>query len=65
MTQTNFEKVREFNTVFGHPVAEQSNTTIFGQNPHVVKLRNNLIIEEVGELVEAFHDCDVVEMIDA
>ena len=38
---------------------------IFDKNPSVVKLRNNLISEEVGELVEAFQALDVVEMIDA
>lgn len=65
MTQTNYQKVREFNTVFGHPVADTPIIDIFDKNPSVVSLRNNLIREEVGELVEAFQALDVVEMIDA
>lgn len=67
MTQslTNYQKVREFNTVFGHPVADLPVTNIFEKSPNIVKLRNNLIREEYGELIEAFQALDVVEMIDA
>jgi predicted HAD superfamily Cof-like phosphohydrolase len=62
---TNFEKVKQFNSVFGHPVGTEPQTNIFSDSTHIVSLRNNLIREEVSELLEAFGNSDVVEMIDA
>jgi len=62
---SNFEQVKQFNTVFGHPVGAGPQTNIFSESPSTVSLRNNLIREEVSELLEAFANSDVVEMIDA
>ena len=62
---SNFEKVKQFNTVFGHPVGTTHQTNIFSEYPSIVSLRNNLIREEVSELLEAFANSDIVEMIDA
>ena len=62
---SNYEMVKQFNTVFGHDVAETPQKDIFNSNPKIVKLRNNLISEEYGELIEAFNNRDMVEVIDA
>lgn len=62
---TNFLRVKEFNTVFQHPVANSPQKNIFSRTPKIVKLRNNLIIEEVSELLKAFNDRDIIETIDA
>jgi predicted HAD superfamily Cof-like phosphohydrolase len=62
---SNFEKVKQFNTVFGHPVGAELQINIFSESPAIVSLRNNLIREEVSELLEAFANSDIVEMIDA
>ena len=62
---SNFEQVKQFNSVFGHPVPSLPQISIFSEAPNIVSLRNNLIREEVSELLEAFMNSDVVEMIDA
>lgn len=62
---TNYKKVRQFNRTFGHMVSVKPYTTIFNDNPKIVRLRNNLISEEYGELIEAFNNKDIVEVIDA
>ena len=62
---TNFLKVKEFNEVFGHPAPNTKQKDIFETQPTVVKLRNNLINEEFSELLEAFQDKNLVEIVDA
>ena len=64
-TKTNFQKVIEFNDGFGVPVSDSIQTTIFKDNPGLVKLRLDLILEEVRELTDAAREHDIVETIDA
>ena len=66
MTKTNFEKVIDFNTCFDHPVNTTSlELEIFDKQPKLVKLRYDLIQEEVDELNDAVKNNDVIEIIDA
>ena len=65
MNITNFLKVVEFNTAFGHPYCKEKYLDIFDKEPDVVKLRLNLIEEEIGELDEAIKNDDIIEIIDA
>ena len=65
MSQTNYQRVKEFNTVFGHPAPSSKQTDIFKTSSKVVELRNSLIHEEISELKEALENEDVVEVIDA
>lgn len=62
---TNFEKVVEFNETFGVPVSDIPQKDIFVKNPALVKLRMDLIREEVKELEQAISDNDMIETIDA
>lgn len=63
--KTNFEKVNDFNTCFGHFITDQKNTNIFSENPKLVELKFSLINEEVGELRDALIENDIKEIIDA
>ncbi len=63
--QTNFQKVAEFCRTFGHPVESSPVYDVFTSNPELVKLRLALNDEEIKELCEAFHERDLVEVIDA
>ena len=65
MSPTNYQRVKEFNTVFGHPAPQCSQINIFQSSPKIVSLRNSLIKEEITELNEALENEDVVEVIDA
>lgn len=65
MEKTNFEKVVEFNKIFGVPVSKKPQLNIFDKNPKLTKLRFDLIKEEVAELNDAIKDKDFVEVIDA
>lgn len=47
---TNFKRVHEFHTVFGHPAYEKYTTPKYAS---LMKLRLSLILEEFTELVEA------------
>jgi predicted HAD superfamily Cof-like phosphohydrolase len=62
---SNFQMVKQFNQVFGHPAPNNHRLNIFSESPKVVNLRNSLINEEITELKEAIESEDVVEMIDA
>ena len=62
---TNFEKVVEFNSTFGVQVHSRPQCDIFSKNKALVKLRMDLIREEVAELEQAVRDGDMVETIDA
>lgn len=64
-SQTNFDKVCTFNKVFGLPHYEQLQKNVFIENPKLVKLRLDLITEEVKELQEAIENHDMKETIDA
>jgi len=65
-SQTNFTRVSEFHAAFG----EKNNTSaprpnVFDQDPAMVKLRLDLIHEEVQELVEAVQNKDLDGTVDA
>ena len=62
---TNYLMVKQFNQVFGHAAPEEPQTDIFTNSPHIVTLRNSLILEEINELKEALEQEDVIEIIDA
>ena len=62
---TNFEKVKEFSRSFEVLHFDTPQPNIFTQNPDLVKLRLDLIKEEVGELEDAIRDHDMVEVVDA
>lgn len=69
-SNTNFEKVCEFNTSFGLPHFNTLQTSLFTntsipENLKLIKLRIDLCIEEVEELNEAFTDKNFIEVIDA
>lgn len=63
--QTNFEKVGEFHSVFGHPKHDEVQHDVFDKNEKLVKLRIALIREELEELEEACNNHDMVEVADA
>lgn len=62
---SNYEKVLDFNKCFNHFVSENEFRDIFTKEPALVKLKFNLIKEESDELLEAFNNNDIVEIIDA
>ena len=62
---SNFQKVVEFNKTFGVPVYDNIQSEVFTQQPELVKLRLELIREEVQELEEAVKNKDMAETIDA
>jgi predicted HAD superfamily Cof-like phosphohydrolase len=62
---TNFEKVRQFHKVFGLLDTDKLQTNVFTDKPELVKLRLDLIKEEVTELEEAMKNHDMTEVIDA
>lgn len=63
--KSNYLMVKQFNQVFGHAAPEEPQTDIFTNSPHIVTLRNSLILEEINELKEALEQEDVIEIIDA
>ena len=63
--KTNYDKVVDFNKCFGSIVSNVLNTSLFKSNPKLVALKYSLIDEEVGELVDAYNNDDIVEIIDA
>ena len=63
--ETNFDKVCTFNKVFGLPHNDNLQKNVFTENPKLVKLRLDLITEEVKELEEAIQNHDMKEVIDA
>jgi predicted HAD superfamily Cof-like phosphohydrolase len=63
---SNYQSVLEFNKSFGLPVFTEPKKNIFTEEPKLVKLRLDLIKEEVRELVEdGFWDKNFVEVVDA
>lgn len=65
MSDTNFEKVVDFNEQFGVHILEKPSSSVFEEHPKLVKLRMDLIREEVSELEEAVKDKDLIETVDA
>ena len=65
MSQTNFDKVIEFNKSFEIEVNDEPQPNIFTDNPELTKLRLDLIKEEVDELIVAIKEKDFTETIDA
>ena len=65
MSNSNFQKVKDFNTCFGSYISEHEDTIIFNKLPKMINLKYSLIKEEVDELNEAFNDDNVIEIIDA
>lgn len=63
--QTNFTDVVDFNEQFGVPMLEKPSSNIFSENPKLVKLRMDLIREEMSELEDAVQDSNLVETVDA
>jgi predicted HAD superfamily Cof-like phosphohydrolase len=62
--ETQFNKVKEFHTVFGHPI-NSSNYYLTSTNPTLIPFRLSLIKEEINELLEAYANKDLIEIIDA
>lgn len=60
MLQTNFDRVLEFHTIFGHPVRRNPSIDCPEKN-----LRFKLVAEEVKEFDDAFLASDLIEMADA
>ena len=63
--KTNYDKVVDFNQCFGSLVSNVLNPSLFKSNPKLVDLKYSLISEEVSELVDAYNNDDIVEIIDA
>jgi len=63
--KTNYDKVVDFNRCFGSLVSNVLNPSLFKSNTKLVDLKYSLISEEVGELVDAYNNNDIVEIIDA
>ena len=59
-----FEKVQEFNKTFSSPTYDKYTNDIW-KNDKLIKLRTDLINEEVQELNEAIANKDITETIDA
>lgn len=57
--------VKEFNRAFGVDVPQNVQKDLFVQNPKLVKLKLDLILEEVDELKKAVAEHDMVETVDA
>lgn len=63
--KTNCQKVKDFNKCFNHFISDSPYTNIFDKEPKLVKLKYNLINEEIFELKDAFEAHDIIEIIDA
>jgi predicted HAD superfamily Cof-like phosphohydrolase len=65
MNKTNYQKVVEFNQTFGHPAHTMVHKDVWDKDPKLVKLRVDLIKEEVQELEDAVKNNDMTETLDA
>jgi predicted HAD superfamily Cof-like phosphohydrolase len=65
MRLTNYEKVTEFNRTFESVMYDTHQPNLYYKSPNIVKLRLDLIDEEVQELHEACKNNDFIETIDA
>jgi predicted HAD superfamily Cof-like phosphohydrolase len=64
MTMTNFDKIKEFHAASGLALADTPQYNVF-ENKKLTDLRVALIMEEVGELLDAAKQKDHKEIIDA
>lgn len=64
-TKTNFEKIIEFQHAFEMKYFDTFNKSVLENNPDLVKLRLDLIREEVSELEQAIKDNNTGEVRDA
>lgn len=64
-TDTNFEKVLEFNNTFDVETNFNVNKFVFDTSPDLINYRLSLILEEVKELEEAIKQKDFKETVDA
>ena len=62
---SNYNKVQDFNKSFGMKRHESHQPNLFTSDPDLVKLRLDLITEEVSELQDAVKNHDFVEVRDA
>lgn len=62
---TNYEQVKEFHTMFNHPVASSPYRDVSESNPKLVEFRISQVEEEFNELVDAIKKEDFIECIDA
>lgn len=62
--QTNFDKVLQFNTIFGAKIHSIPQHNIFEEDPDLVKHRLDLITEELNETIEAVKNKDLREVVD-
>jgi len=62
---SNFQKVLDFNTKFGAVIHNVPVPHIFDSNPSLIKLKMDLIREELSELRAAVNDADYIETVDA
>ena len=62
---SNYNKVQDFNKSFGMKRHESHQLNLFTSDPDLVKLRLDLITEEVSELQDAVKNHDFVEVRDA
>jgi predicted HAD superfamily Cof-like phosphohydrolase len=65
MAQSNFQKVKDFNTQFGVKLHSKYQPDIFDSEPNNVEFAMKLIREEVKELEESVKNKDYVETADA
>lgn len=63
--ENNYNDVKLFHEVFGHPVNNNPQINIFEEKPKLVDFRISLIEEEVNEFIEAFQKNDFIECVDA
>ena len=62
---TNYQKVDEFNRIFGVKLYPELNPNVLQDDPVLVEQRMKLIREEMRELEDAVRDNDIVETVDA
>jgi len=65
MSKTGYEKVVDFNKCFGSLVSLEPNKTLYLSHPNIVNLKYGLVDEEVNELIDAYMENDIVEIVDA
>jgi predicted HAD superfamily Cof-like phosphohydrolase len=65
MSKTGFDKVVDFNKCFGSLVSLEPNRKLYLDHPNIVNLKYGLVDEEVTELIDAYRDNDVKEIVDA
>ncbi|MEM3062515.1 MAG: nucleoside triphosphate pyrophosphohydrolase family protein, partial [Nitrososphaerota archaeon] len=62
---SNYERVREFHQVFGHPYPETLQKEILEKDPKLIQFRLSLIEEEFNELRRATDEKNMEGVIDA